>query len=62
MAHTLVFSSETANDINFTCIICGEVIGFNKPTVGSPSPSLVNGVWVPPSTPDEWMNATTLCL
>jgi hypothetical protein len=60
MAHAL--EQVHINDVNvqFTCTRCGEVIFFNKPGIGEPSPVEVSpGVWVPPDNPDQWMNPCT---
>lgn len=56
MKHALIFSEETETDVVFQCANCGAVIGFNKPDIGEPSPSLVNGEWQPPENPDQWMS------
>ena len=53
--HQYVFQSENATDTTFVCSVCGNVIGFNKPTVGEPCaiPDATS-TWLPPLNPDQW--------
>lgn len=53
--HSLIFKELTENDVIFECEKCGSVIGFNKEGIGEPCAKLINGAWVYPENPDQWM-------
>jgi hypothetical protein len=53
--HKLNFKEIVGNDVIFECELCGNIIGFNKEGVGEPSAKEVDGVWVHPENPEQWM-------
>ena len=55
MAHNFVFSHETDVDHVFMCSVCGIVIGFNKPGLGTPNAELVGETLVAPPIAYEYV-------
>jgi hypothetical protein len=58
VTHTYQQTGETATDAVFTCVTCGNVLGFNKPGIGFPT-AVPNGdgTYSTPENPDQWSNA-----
>lgn len=54
--HEVIFLEETDTDVVFKCVRCEKLIGFNKPGVGEPSPTLKDGTWVPPKGFEIYMD------
>lgn len=55
MAHAFVFSHETEADHVFVCSVCGTVIGFNKPGIGTPTADLSGETPAAPAIADEYV-------
>ena len=55
MNHNLAYTHSTETDHVFACITCGQVIGFNKAGVGEQHAEEIDGVFVAPPFPDQWM-------
>ena len=53
--HDLQFESENGVNVKFRCLNCGDEINFNKPGVGEPCPEKIEGEWVAPENPEQWM-------
>lgn len=58
--HTLRFVAETENDIQFRCVDCLQLIGFNREGVGEPCARLIDGQWTPPDDAGNYLNPCEL--
>lgn len=55
MSHVFTFEHENTIDIYFSCSICGQVLGFNKPGLGEPH-AIPNGAsWDAPDDHDKYI-------
>jgi len=55
--HAYAQSGETDTDILFTCTVCGNVLGFNKPGIGLPcAVDNGDGTYSAPENADQWSN------
>jgi hypothetical protein len=56
--HKFVFLIEDATNATFKCSVCLQILQFNKPAVGSPSPvrDVTGLLWLTPDAPDQWIS------
>lgn len=58
MAHVLEFTTDTYGDgtqVLFTCSVCQKEIAFARQGDGEPFATSVDGQWLHPANPEQWL-------